>query len=156
MGLRFGEPEGMMAWRRGKAYAQDLRERVLVSLDAGMAAAGIAALFKVSVSYVYKVRLRRLRTGETTARPQRCRLGQALAPWHEAISAEVAARPDATLDELRAWLLKSHGVRASQGGMWNALDRLGLTLKKRAATRRSRSAPTSPPRARLGVSGSRA
>lgn len=145
-----------MAWRRGKAYAQDLRERVLATVDEGLAVAGIAALFKVSVSYVYKVRLRRLRTGETTARPQRCQLGRALAAHHDAIGAEVKARPDVTVDELRAWLLATHGVSASQGGMWNTLDRLGLTLKKRPATRRSRSARTSPRRGKLGASGSRA
>ncbi len=145
-----------MSWRRGKAYAQDLRERVLAAVDDGMAVATTAALFKVSVSYVYKVRLRRLRTGETTARPQCCHLGRALAAHHDAIRAEVTARPDVTLDELRAWLLKTRGVSASQGGMWNTLDRLGLTLKKRPTTLRSRNALTSPPPATPGASGSRA
>ena len=70
--------------------------------------------------------------------------------YHEAIRAAVAARPDATLDELRAWLLEAHGVSASQGGMWNTLDRLGLTLKKRRATLQSRTAPTSLPPAGPG------
>jgi transposase len=143
-----------MSWHRGKAYAQDLRERVLAAVDDGLAVTRIAALFKVSISYVSKVRLRRLRTGETTARPQRCHLGRALAAYHDAILAEVKARPDVTLDELRAWLLETHEVSASQGGMWNTLDRLGLTLKKRRATLRSRSAPTLPRRAMPGASSS--
>jgi transposase len=145
-----------MSWRRGKAYSQDLRERVLAAVDGGLAVAAAAALFKVSVSYVYKVRRRRLRTGETTARPQRCQLTWTLAGYHDAIRAEVTARPDMTLDELRAWLLKTHGVSASLGGVWNTLDRLGLTLKKRAATLPSRSAPTLLPPAMPGASGSRA
>ena len=144
-----------MSWRRGKAYAQDLRERVLAAVDDGLAVAKIAALFKVSVSYIYKVRLRRRRTGETTARPQRCHLDRALAAYHDGIRAEIAGRPDVTLDELRAWLLATHGVSASLGGMWNTLNRLGLTLKKRRATLRSRSVQTSPPPATPGASGSR-
>ena len=144
-----------MSWRRGKAYAQDLRERVLAAVDDGLSVTGTAALFRVSVSYVSKVRLRRLRTGEVTARPQRCHLGHALAPYHEAISAEVKARPDVTLDELRGWLLKTHGVPASLGGMWNTLHRLGLTLKKRPATPRSRNAPMSPRREMPGAGGNR-
>lgn len=145
-----------MSWRRGKAYSQDLRERVLAAVDGGMAVAKTAALFKVSVSYIYKVRRQRQWTGETTARPQRCHLGRALAVYHDAIRAEVTARPDGTLNELRAWLGQTHGVSASLGGLWNTLDRLGLTLKKRPATLRSGSAPTSPPRAPPGASGSQA
>ena len=140
-----------MAWRRGQAYSQDLRDRVLAAVDGGMPVYEAAALFQVSVSYIYKALGRRERTGETSARPQRCHLGRALEPYSEAIRAEVAAWPDATLDELRAWLLESHGVSASQGGMWNALDRLELTLKKRRATLQSRTAPTSPPHAEAGA-----
>lgn len=144
-----------MTWRRGKAYSQDLRDRVLAAVDGGLPVYEAAALFQVSVSYIYKARLRRQRTGETRARPQRCQLGRALEAYHEAIRAEVAARPDATLDELRAWLLETHGVSASQGGMWNTLDRLDLTLKKRRATLQSRSGPTSPQRAMSGAASRR-
>ena len=145
-----------MAWRRGQAYSQDLRDRVLAAVDGGMPVYRAAPLFNVSVSYIYKALGRRERTGETSARPQRCQLGRALEAYHEAIRAEVATRPDATLDELRAWLLEAHGVSASQGGMWNTLDRLGLTLKKRRTTLRSRAAPTSPRPAGPGVPNSRA
>jgi transposase len=131
-----------MTWRSGQAYSQDLRERVLLAVDAGMAVREAAVVFRVSISYVYKAMIRRRLTGETMARPQRCHVGQKLATYHDAIRARVSAQPDATLDELRAWMLASHGVSVSQGGMWNALDRLGLTLKKRHNTRPSRSDPT--------------
>lgn len=145
-----------MSWRRGKAYSQDLRERGVAAVDGGMAVATTAALFTVSVCYLHQVRRRRRWTGETTARPQRGHLGRALAAYHDAIRAEVTARPDVTLNEVRAWLGQTHGVSASRGGLWNTLDRLGLTLKKRPAPLRSRSAPTSPPRATPGASGSQA
>ena len=65
--------------------------------------------------------IRRRRTCETTARSQHGHVGQKLAAYHEAIRHRISAQPDATLDELRAWMLESHGVSVSQGGMWNAL-----------------------------------
>jgi len=140
---------------RGQSYSQDLRERVLAAVDSGMAVAEAAALFRVSVSYIYKVRLRRRRTGETTARLQRCHLVRKLSVHHEVISAEVAARPDLTLAELRVWLSEEHGVTTSVGGLWNTLERLGLTLKKRRGMPPNRSAPTLPPPATPGDSSSR-
>ena len=53
-----------------------------------------------------------------------------LAAHHEAIRAEVERRPDVTLEELRGWLVETHGIEASLGLMHNTLIRLGLTLKK--------------------------
>ena len=53
----------------GKAYSQDLRERVMAAVDSGTGAYAAAAIFRVSVSYIYKVLGRRERTGETRARP---------------------------------------------------------------------------------------
>ena len=87
---------------------------------------------------------RRAATGETEARPQRNRQTLKLADHHAAIAAEVALRPDVTLDELRAWLLATHQVEASLGLMHKTLARLGLTRKKSRGGPRSRTAPTSP------------
>ena len=143
-----------MSWRPGQAYSQDLRERVLAAVDGGMAVREAAPLFRVSIAFIYKARIRRRLTGETTARPQRCHLEPKLAGYYEAISAEVGAHPDVTIGELRAWLKAQHGVSASHSVMWTALDRLGLTLKKRRSTQPSRIGPTSPPRGRLGASAS--
>lgn len=144
-----------MGWRTGQAYSQDLRERILSAIDAGMAVREAAPLFQVSLSYIYKATIRRRLTGETTARPQRCHLGQKLAAYHDAIRQRVLAQPDATLDELRAWMLASYGVSVSQGGMWNVLDRLELTLKKRRNMPPNRSGPMSPRLAPPGASASR-
>ena len=52
-----------MGWRQGQAYSQDLRERVLSTVDGGMPAYQAASLFRVSVSYIYKALGRRRRTG---------------------------------------------------------------------------------------------
>ena len=83
-------------------------------------------------------------TGETTARRQRNQQELKLAPYHHAIRAEVVRRPDVTLEEVRAWLLETHGVAASLGLMHNTLIRLGLTLKKSPGGQKSRIGPTSP------------
>jgi transposase len=121
-----------MLWRRGKAYSQDLRERVLAAADDGGSVCEIARRIHLSVSYVSKVLLRRQRTGQTTARAQRCHLPARLADLHGAIQAQVTTRPDATIAELREWLSKTHQVSASTGLMWKTLAALDLTFKKKS------------------------
>ena len=133
-----------MAWKSGQSYSADLRGRVLAAVDDGVPARTVAERFRVSVSYIYKALARRLITGETEARPQRNHQVLKLAAWHDAIAAMVAQRPDATLNELRAWLLATHDVAASLGLMHQTLVRLGLTLKKSRFGHRSRTGPMSP------------
>ena len=142
-----------MAWKSGQSYSTDLRSRVLAAIDGGSPAKATAQLFQVSISYIYKALGRRAATGETEARPQRNRQTLKLADHHAAIAAEVALRPDVTLDELRAWLLAAHQVEASLGLMHKTLARLGLTLKKSRAGPRSRTARTSPSGASPGGPG---
>jgi transposase len=143
-----------MAWRRGKPYGQDLRDRVLAMGDAPLRE--VAARFGVSPSYVSKVRARLRELGERTPGPQRNHVPPRLAPLMGALGARVTAEPDATIAELRAWALAAHGVGVSHPVMWTALARLGLTLKKTAArgragpSRRGRRAP------RLGRGGAAA
>ena len=141
LGLNRG---GVMAWKSGRSYSADLRSRVLAAVDGGVPARTVAERFQVSVSYLYKTLGRRNATGETEARPQRNHQELKLAGHHEAIAAEVACRSDVTLNELRAWLLATHGVAASLGLMHRTLARLGLTLKKSHSGPRSRSGPSSP------------
>jgi transposase len=133
-----------MAWKSGQSYSTELRSRVMAAIDGGSPAKVAARLFQVSVSYIYKALVRRRATGETEARPQRNRQRLKLAEHHAAIAAEVARRPDVTLEELRAWLLATHRVAASLGLMHKTLVRLGLTLKKSRAGRKSSTDPTSP------------
>src|SRR3954449_108402 len=117
-----------MTWRRGTAYSQDLRERVLAYSDAGELVGEIAAALCVSISCVSKVLSRRAQAGELSARPPRCHVQPKLAGLYEAIQAEVKARPDATLAELRLWLAQTHEVTASNGLMHETLRKLRLTL----------------------------
>jgi transposase len=56
----------------GRAYSQDLRERVMAAVESGTSAYAAASVFQVSVSYIYKALGRRGTSGETSGR---CRQG---------------------------------------------------------------------------------
>lgn len=132
-----------MGWQRGQSYSQDLRERVLGANE--LTARQAAARFAVSVSYVIKARQRRDRTGELTTRQRGYRRPERVAGLEPLIVREVEQRPSATLAELRAWLLREHGVSLSMGTMWKAVRKLGLTLKKSRSAPPNRGARTSSP-----------
>lgn len=140
-----------MLFRRGRAYSQDLRERVFALSDAGDAVGEIAEALYVSISYVSKALSRRRETGERSARPQRCHVPPKLLGLYDAIRAEVKAHPDATLAELRRWLSEKHRVSASDGLMHGTLARLGLTHKKRLCMLLSRNGPMLPRHAPHGA-----
>jgi transposase len=128
-----------MAWRQGQSYSEDLRARVLVAVDGGMAARAAASVFRVSVSYIYKALIRRRRTGEVSASRRRGHRPRKLTPGQEAaLAAHIKAHPDITLAAMQSWLSSKHGVRLSNGAMWSAVDRLGLSFKKRRSAPRSR------------------
>ena len=140
-----------MLYQRGKAYSQDLRERVFAASDDGERVGEVAELLRVSVSYVSKALTRRRTTGETTVRSGRGHKPPKLAPFYAAIRAHVVERGDTTIEALRAWLLATHQVSASVGLIWHTLKLLGLTLKKSRSGRPSRIGRTSPRLARHGV-----
>lgn len=135
-----------MAWHRGRAYAQDLRDRVL---SASGSIVEIARRFEVSASYVVRARARK-RLGEESPRAQRNHVPPRLAGLEPALAAEVERCNDQTLAELCAWAEREHGVRVGLTTMWKTLARLGLTLKKRPSTPASSTARTSPQRAAPG------
>lgn len=135
----------------GKPYSQDLRERVMAAVDSGLGAYAAAPLFRVSVSYIYKVLGRRRATGETTARTGRAGRKPKLAGHDDALRQHVAEHADATLEELQAWLAAERKVKVSIGCLWNRLRFLGLPLKKSRNTPPSRIGRTSPRPARNGA-----
>jgi len=74
----------------GIPYSNDLRSRVLAAVDGGVPVRQVAALLRVSVSYIYKASL-------PCGRPPR-----KLAGHEQALLTRLGAEPDATLAELRA------------------------------------------------------
>ena len=132
-----------MHWTSGRAYSQDLRDRVLAAVDAGGPVRAVAPRFGVSVSYIYKALIRRRRSGEVSARGTRGRPPRKLGAHERAVEAFMHARQDATVADLRRHLLEVHGVGVSLGSVWRTVRRLGLTLKKSPARGRA-----GPPRRR--------
>src|SRR5215207_4103343 len=120
-----------MGWGMSRAYAVDLRERSLRALASGMPAAEVARLFDVSASSLYRWRQRQARgdgldPGRSSGRPRAIPAAQ-----EPVLAAQVAAQPDATLAEHCVRWHATQGGSVSVAAMQRALDRLGLTRKKR-------------------------
>ncbi len=136
-----------MSWRRGRAYAQDLRDRVL-------AATGrlweVAERFGVSQAYVSRVRSRHERLGQASAGAQHNHVPLRLAGLKEPLLAQVALAPEQTLAQLCQWVRAEHGMEVGPTTMGKTLARLGLTRKKRLCMPANKSEATLPRRARPG------
>ena len=83
------------------AYSVDLRVRVLKDADAGLSSKELAERYHVSRAWVDALQQRRRETGSFAARPQTKFRGRVLAGHEDRLAALLAARPDATLAELR-------------------------------------------------------
>jgi transposase len=114
-----------------RGYSRDLRERLLTLLESGLSVAEVARRTRVSESSLWRWRAK-------------AATGQSLEPGHspggprkigpdeeDALRAQVAATPDATLAEhCTAWATSGH-EDVSVSTMDRTLVRLGLPLKKR-------------------------
>jgi transposase len=117
-----------------KAYSMDLRVRVLADCDGGLATPAVAQKYRVSPAWVRRLKQRRRETGETQPRRQRHGPVPLYQTHADALRQAVKDSPDATLAELRAAL----GLDVALSTLWRALDRLGLSFKKKSHGRRSR------------------
>jgi transposase len=135
-----------------RAYSIDLRQRILEDSDAGLSTRAAAAKYRVSESWLRRLKQRRRQTGETAPRPRRTFRVPILAAHADRLRQLIADQPDATLAELRERL----GVAVSLGALWDAVRRLGLTVKKKSRGRPSRTGPTSASGANSGGATSRA
>lgn len=113
------------------AYSMDLRKRVVRAWDAGGDAESVAAKYEVSRSWVNRLVQRRRETGSIAPRKQTKFRRRVLADQEARLAALIAARPDATLAELRDALPTS----AALSTVWLAIDRLRLTFKKNGPRR---------------------
>ena len=109
------------------AYSMDLRTRVLQDADAGLSSKQLAERYHVSLAWVDALKQRRRETGTfAPLKPTKFR-GRALSTADlERLTALIAARPDATLAEIREALRTAAGLTT----IWRALNRLDLTFKK--------------------------
>ena len=135
-----------------KSYAGDLRERVIEAVELGASRREAAERFEVSVSSAVKWLQRWRESGSAAPKPR----GGSVSPLEEhgaRVLDVVAERPDLTLVETVAELRKQR-IRTSRSSLWRFLDRHGVTLKKKPASRGTAAsrcgprAPTLDPRAR--------
>jgi transposase len=136
-----------------RAYSNDLRRKFLQAYDEGEGTLEkLAEQFRVSLGWAKKISARRSRTGELDAPQWRhgpvSRVTPAVQEW---IRKQIRAQPDVTLRELRQHLEEGQRLRLSMGRMWLALRQLGLPLKKKRSTRRSRTARKPKGVAKLGA-----
>ncbi|GAC1377499.1 MAG: hypothetical protein NVS3B25_03510 [Hymenobacter sp.] len=119
-----------------QAYSDDLRQRVAAAYATGQFTIGqVASRFAVSPSFVEKLLNRQRTSGSVAALPHcggpRPRLQQA---DRDRLAACVAARPDATLAELRQQLVAAGSPAVGQTVLWQTLQALDLRRKKRVCT----------------------
>jgi transposase len=122
-----------------KAYSMDLRERVFADCDAGMEVRQVAVKYRVSESWIRRLKQRRRESGEVAPR----RAGHSAEPkWlahRERLETLVREQPDITLPELRERL----GIDISVQTLSRALRALQLTFKKKSCVPPSKTGPMS-------------
>ena len=87
----------------------------------------------MSRAWVDALKQRRRETGSFAAREQSTFRGRVLAGQEDRLAALLAARPDATMAQLRDALTTSAGLST----VWRAIGRLGFTVKKNRLRRRA-------------------
>ena len=132
-----------------RTLSLDLRERILSSYDKKEGTREeIANRYRVSLGMVKKLLQQRRRTGEIGARHHRSgRKPIILAAHQRQMRTLLGQRVDLTLKELRAAL----ELECSLPAIHYALEKMGLTYKKRHSAPANRTGPTS--RGRVGLGG---
>lgn len=130
-----------------KSYSLDLRERILSDCDGGMEIRQVAVKYRVSESWIRRLRQRRRENDEIAPRTRSNPPARWLA-YANQIERFVAKHPDATLAELKTQLQLPFSVQT----LCRALQILQLTFKKKSSARPSKTGRTS---RRSGRSGGR-
>jgi transposase len=121
-----------------RPYSLDLRERVAAAVDHYEGSIRwIARVFRVSTCFIVRLLQRRRATGTLAPGPHGGGPSPALGSGDLGrLAGLVREQPDTTLEQLRRW----GGFRCSLKTLWFALNRLGLTRKKKSwhATQRDR------------------
>lgn len=115
-----------------KGYSKDLRIRVLDALDGGTPRAEVVRLFGVSSPTITRWRRRRRETGGLAVSARPGPPGPKRAALRAGLLPQLAAHPDATLEQHCTWWEQARGVRVSHATMSRVIARdLGWTRKKR-------------------------
>ena len=113
-----------------KPYTAEFRGEVLAACDANEGTHDIAVRFKVSESWVRRIKQQRRETGQIapkTAAPRQPKWHA----WAEWLVAKITARPDSYLRELQAELKQERGEEVSLMTICAACRALDQSRKKR-------------------------
>jgi len=125
-----------------KSYSADLQERVIEAVEMGASRHEAAERFEVSVSSAVKW-LQRWRGSRSAAPKSRGGSVSPLEKCAERVLTMIVEHPDLTLMETVAELRKRR-IRTSRSSLWRFLDRHGITLKKKPASRGTRASRRGP------------
>ena len=119
-----------------KPLPMDHRQRFGNFVGEGNTHRAASARFRVSIKFVNDMVLLKRRTGSLDPKPQGNGGGHGklagVAGW---IERRIREKRDLTLDELVVELRDGHGIEAHRVSVWRHLRALGLTHKKRLASR---------------------
>jgi transposase len=125
------------------SISADLRKRVVAAVEGGMSRRAAAAHFRVGASSAIRWVAQARKTGKVTAKPQGGdRRSRTIEAQADRILALIAAKPDSTLEELKA-ALAADGHTFSVSALSRFFQRRKITLKKRLRTLPSRNGRTS-------------
>jgi transposase len=115
-----------------RAYSTDFRQKVVQAYEAGRGSQRtLAGRFGVSLSFVQELLQRYRQTGSVAPKPHGGGKPSKVAPHGAEIARLHSEQPDASLAERCEQLAKTAHVRVSRMTMSRAVERLGLTRKKR-------------------------
>ena len=124
----------------GRALSNDLRYRLILTVERGSTASAAARRFGVgrstAINWVARWRL----TGRIEARPMGGdRHSHRMEAWAQTILGWIEETPDITLVEMQA-RLRGVGAPSAMGTLWRLLNRHAMTVKKRPDTLKNKRA----------------
>lgn len=111
-------------------YSKEFRSQVLAACDAGEGTHAVALRYRVSKSWVRRIKQQRRETGQVEAKATRDRTPEWHA-WADWLLAKIESRPDIYLRELKAELQAERGETVCLQTICNACAALEQTRKKR-------------------------
>lgn len=120
----------------GRPHPVELRQRVVDHVAEGNTHRSTAARFKVSVRFVNDMVKLMKATGGLAPKAQGNGGGHGkLSPLKDWVARRIAQQRDLTAAGLAAEITAAHGMVVHRGSVWRLLRELGLTHKKRPASR---------------------
>lgn len=121
----------------GKAHSEDLRERVVAEVAAGVSRRQAAKRFKVGISSAIRWAELKEETGKVSPRPRGGKPRSPLAPHADWLLKLNRAAPDLTLEAIVERCREGLGVTTSEASIRRFFKRHAITFKKKPARGRA-------------------